>query len=149
MSRRLLTASGVLWRNILSAEKGLSRLLSSSVYMLLSSSSRVLSSSKLYLQQASLLPSRESARVLFLLSLYLNDELMDIRDNQIFHLAAMILSSTRAPFSGHPDFAVSSSKVSPTLTVYHLRSSFILALVTGHSASRSSLSVSGEPDLAA
>merc|ERR1719507_2209721 len=101
LSRRLLTASGVLCRNILSAEEGLSRLFSSSAYMWLSSSSRVVSSSKLYLQQASLLPSRESARLLFLLSLY---------------LAAIILSSTRAPLRGHPDLAVSSSKVSPTLT---------------------------------
>ena len=74
LSRRLLTASGVLCRNILRAEKGLSRLFSNSAYMLLSSSSRVVSSSKLYLQQASFLPSRESARFLFLLSLYLNEE---------------------------------------------------------------------------
>ena len=65
------------------------------------------------------------------------------------YLAAMILLRISDPFWPQQDLATDSRRESPRVTGYHLQSSFILALVTGHSASSSSSRLSADPDLAA
>ena len=64
-------------------------------------------------------------------------------------LAAIILLRIRDPFWPQQDLATDSRSESPRVTGNHLQSSFILALVTGHSASSRSSRVSADPDLAA